>query len=405
MRTSVRILIAVLLIVRTAGAQIDYYFPPWSSSMKGLVDHFQVIVEAEVQEVFPVAQFRGGGPMYGDLLFRVTSVIKGPGDLRQFVVAVMGSNTGLTSFVGRKGILFLDAASAGRMAGLPERPVARYEMFWGASSFWIDGDKVTVNFPAALQWLRSLNGATAARTRNEIKAVLTPGVMVSGKVSSAIPAGSSAFRLPAGGRQAAPPVANLYLVGRGPEAPQSGASPFARVALDPPVNGQFEINVPPGSYELFAGLLDITGWGPAAPPGQALQGESFGRVSIDVHAGTSNVNIVVRPGIDLKGRIFVDGVPGTVPGLQISVQPDAVAAKLPAYQQVAQFRPSIEANGTFVFPSLPEARYRISASLAGQPNAAVDVLLNGRSIRADEIQIGTTASDPVEIVVRVETRN
>jgi hypothetical protein len=125
-------------------------------------------------------------------------------------------------------------------------------------------------------------------------------------------------------------------------------------------------NVPPGAYDLYASLPDNQSYGPQAPPGPGGAGRSFGRIPIDVgDADLTDVSITVRRGIDVDGRLVVDGRPVSFPNAHIVLQPDDSSIRIPVYQQVGRSEAQIAPDGSFHFSAVPEAAYRVQVILGG----------------------------------------
>jgi hypothetical protein len=171
-----------------------------------------------------------------------------------------------------------------------------------------------------------------------------------------------------------------------------------RPSMDAPANGRFEIpNVAPGSYELFASLPDATGWGPSAAPGTAQQPVGFGRTMFEARGNVTDVQVNVHPGVDLKGRVTLDGKPAAPAGLQIYVQPDSGAMMVLPYNFISRFQPAIGADGTFTFPALPEAEYAIRVGMNSPSTSALaEILLDGNSVKS-AVRIGAKSPGLVEI--------
>ncbi|HEX5000267.1 MAG TPA: carboxypeptidase-like regulatory domain-containing protein, partial [Terriglobia bacterium] len=135
--------------------------------------------------------------------------------------------------------------------------------------------------------------------------------------------------------------------------------------------GRFEIrNVLPGSYDLIASAAEGAARG------------FWGRTRVDV--GTVNlddVTIEVRPGVELRARLRIDGkemtrttepapAPGVsdvaapasppAPDIQLSLQP--AGAAMPGADRAANANVTVDPSGMFVFPSVPEGRYRFLAA-------------------------------------------
>jgi hypothetical protein len=107
--------------------------------------------------------------------------------------------------------------------------------------------------------------------------------------------------------------------------------------------------VPPGSYVLVAQQ-------PSTPQEPKT---IWGRTSLEVgDANLEHVEVVVSPGVDVNGRIRVEGK--TTPDLSKLVailepqEASSLASLIPDIDN-----PSIKADGTFVFKEVPEGSYRI----------------------------------------------
>jgi hypothetical protein len=139
-----------------------------------------------------------------------------------------------------------------------------------------------------------------------------------------------------------------------------------------PTSGKFEIrNVPPGTYDLIASLPDATGWGPQQPAGLATQPLGYGRTTVEVSGGREiqGISVNVHAGVDIKGRISVNGGNQNAQNVRVRLQPDDSASALGVYQQVSQYQPYVDENGSFSIPAVPEGRYRVEISYADGPVA------------------------------------
>jgi len=138
------------------------------------------------------------------------------------------------------------------------------------------------------------------------------------------------------------------------------------VFMGDPNLGKFEIrNVPPGVYDIFASFPDPTGFGTQAPPGQATQPMGYGRTTVEVRGrNVDGISLTIHAGVNIKGRITVDGGSESAQNVRLQLQPIDSAGRLPLYQQVGQFQPVVDENGNFTFPSIPEGKYRIQVTYA-----------------------------------------
>jgi hypothetical protein len=184
------------------------------------------------------------------------------------------------------------------------------------------------------------------------------GYRVSGQVLSTIPDATTA---------------TVTLLPRGGALQDRGSTSSTSISMGNPANGRFELsNILPGIYDVFASLPDNRGYG-----------ASFGRTTVAVNGGDmENVAVTVQRGVDVRGRVTIDG--GSSPSfnsVRISLQPMDNASALPVYQQVSRFQPTINPDGSFTIPSVPEATYRVVVSFA--PPAPSPVLSAANNRQAD----------------------
>jgi hypothetical protein len=209
--------------------------------------------------------------------------------------------------------------------------------------------------------------------------------------------------------------------------------------MDSPNNGHFEFkNILPGIYDLYASLPDSQGYGPAAPPGQAANPLGYGRTTVEVRGGDlDGVTITVHHGVDLHGRLTVDGIPASAPpNVRISLQPADSSSRLAEYNQVGQLQPAIGEDGTFTIPAVPEAHYRFQVQVTGANNPGAraggstgargrgappadpavppppegppvkanayvaDILMGGISVYDNGIDIGSSPPGQIEVILK-----
>jgi hypothetical protein len=242
------------------------------------------------------------------------------------------------------------------------------------------------------------------------------GMRISGKVINTLPPGD----VTGNSGQLRPSVASLTLIPI--NMPGLFSDPVSASAN--PDTGEFVFqNVLPGSYDLFARLPASAhgGWGGAAPPAYAQNPWAFGRTFVEVRSGQNieNLNVVVHTGVDVKGRLFVDGSPSAV-NVTISIHSDESMEKtsdIPMSNVVGnimRYRPTIERDGSFMFPLLPEGRYRLqvdldpptlaSRSQDSQSSLVVNSSLPPNSYVAD-IRQGTVSVYDTGIMVGNEQEN
>jgi hypothetical protein len=141
-------------------------------------------------------------------------------------------------------------------------------------------------------------------------------------------------------------------------------SATASVSMVAPDDGRFQlVNVPPGSYDLYASLPDPSGYGSSGSSGEPAQPVSYGRATIDVRGkDLDSVELVVRRGVDMKGQVVVDGKVATAP-LRLALQPDDSAAGMPVYNRAGNTPVSIQEDGSFLISAVPPATYRLQVRI------------------------------------------
>jgi hypothetical protein len=188
--------------------------------------------------------------------------------------------------------------------------------------------------------------------------------------------------------------------------------------------GTFEFkNVPPGTYDVIARISTARGggWGPQAPPATATGPWAVGRTSIDVqNADIDNLAVVVRTGVDIKGRILLDGNPIRA-NARITLQPalqnvnDGQMNSM--FNQIRQYAAPIADDGGFLFPLIPEGRYRVQVALnpaapargvvaTGTPAPALaantylaDIRQGGGSVYDNGLVVTNEPPNPIEVLL------
>jgi hypothetical protein len=242
---------------------------------------------------------------------------------------------------------------------------------------------------------------------------------ISGRVTSTLPAGSEVSAMNGATR---PPLAILTLLPRDETVLPDVMNPNITAKPD----GTFEIhNVTPGSYSVVARMPVSVGWGPQNAPDRATSPWAFGRAVVDVRDGNvESVSILVHQGIDIPGRVMVDGTaePAT---LRVSLQPDDYSPTYNAFfSTINDFAPPIDQSGAFLFPLMPEAKYRFQVAFGAAPPArqapgappaapvtpvvlppsayVADVLMGGASVYDSGVTIGGEAVGPIEVHVKTD---
>jgi hypothetical protein len=230
-----------------------------------------------------------------------------------------------------------------------------------------------------------------------------PGAKISGRVTHTLPAAPPAA--PRGGSR--PLIAVVGLAPR--DKPALPDMIGAGAGITASEDGTFEIlNVPPGSYDLFARLPVANGWGGLAPPERATTPLAIGRTSVEVRGGNvDGVTVVVHQGVDVKGRITIDGQPPASNSIRVSLAPDDSATRVGETQisnvfgQVAQYPARVEQDGSFTIPFIPEGHYRVQIAFTGQAanSYLADIRQGAATIFDNGLTVGREAVNPLEIVV------
>jgi hypothetical protein len=225
---------------------------------------------------------------------------------------------------------------------------------------------------------------------------------ISGRVSSMFP--PIAPRTGRGG-VAIPMTAILSIASREPDG-FSDIIGGATAGAD--AEGKFQFpNIPPGSYDLYARLPIDKGWGGLAPPERATNASAYGRAIVEVRGNDiDNVQVVVHQGMDVRGRITVDGVPKTAK-VFLNLTPDETLDRVgdsqtsSVYGQVTVYRPTIAADGTFAIPVVPEGHYRIAVQIH-EPGATyvADIRQGNFSVYDNGLQVGNAEVAPLEVEIK-----
>jgi hypothetical protein len=231
------------------------------------------------------------------------------------------------------------------------------------------------------------------------------GAKISGRVTNTLPPGPAP-----GGRGGSRPL--IAVVGPAPRDKSAlppdtigGGAGITANAED----GSFEIpNVPPGIYDLFARLPIAIGWGGLAPPERATTPMAFGKTTVEVSGGNvAGVTVLVHQGVDVKGRITVDGQPPAAGKVRISFFPDDSATRVNETQifnvfgQIAQYPPVIAQDGSFAIPVVPEGHYRFQVAISGPDNSYVaDIRQGDISVYDNGLTVGKEPVNPIEATIK-----
>jgi len=242
--------------------------------------------------------------------------------------------------------------------------------------------------------------------------ITVPAATIRGKVTSTFPA----VPLPGARGGIRQPVATVSIVARAGSLAASGFSMTTTAGPD----GSFEISgIASGVYDLIARLPATYGWANLNPPERALAAWAFGRTTVEVRgANADNVSIVVSPGVDVPGRVMVDGRPAS-PAMSLTLSPDYSVQLVSdeqtanSFGQIDRYKVNIDQDGSFKFPVLPEGRYRVHVSLEGTPGTKsepahsplprnaylADVRQNGVHVYDNGLTVTTQSANPLEVLI------
>jgi polysaccharide lyase family 4-like protein len=240
---------------------------------------------------------------------------------------------------------------------------------------------------------------------------------VSGRVTSSLPPGSEVSAI---NRQVRATAAQLSLLPR--DATMVPDLVTGNIVANQ--DGTFQIRgVLPGSYDLVARLPASVGWGPQNGPERATNPWALGKTAVEVGgADVDGVTVNVHQGVDVHGRVTVDGT-GEAAAVRVTMQPDDnVALYNNFFGTITNWAPFLEADGSFTLPLMPESHYRIRVGLisgptrAPMPNAqgqlpptpvplppnayVADVQQGGRSVYDEGLTVGSDPIGPVEVVIK-----
>jgi len=180
------------------------------------------------------------------------------------------------------------------------------------------------------------------------------------------------------------------------------------VTVTTDTEGKFQLpGVLPGVYDLYARMLSPTGWGGQGPPERATNPMAFGRAIVEVRGNDiDNLQIVVHQGVDVRGRVTVDGI-ARASKVFLNLVPDDTLDRVgdsptgSVYGQVAMYRPTIAADGTFTIPVVPEGHYRLAVQVHEPADSYVaDIRMNGASVYDNGLQVGAGELNPLEVDIR-----
>jgi hypothetical protein len=185
-------------------------------------------------------------------------------------------------------------------------------------------------------------------------------------------------------------------------SPDPSAGPLLQIARGGP-NGEFEISLPPGEWDIFP-VIPLRQASPppaSTPPLPVMYATGRARVRV-TDRNVENVVIAVGS-VDIKGRIVVAGgsleqLALAVP-LRITLLPrDNYPSPLVSHVRAAQ---SVKTSGEFTFAAVPPGRYVVQILPIPSGVYLADMRIGSNSIYDDGvITVGTEPLDPVELILR-----
>jgi hypothetical protein len=242
-------------------------------------------------------------------------------------------------------------------------------------------------------------------TGMHIRRQMAPVITISGQVINDLPKATEVTARRGAGDAT---VARIQIVPSNKNAiVDPSVSMFANAALTAPNSGRFEYRgaLAPGTYDLFADIDDPMGYGPAPSP----QKRSYGRARVTLDGGDlRGITIAVRRGVEVKGRVTLEGKAEGTAGMQVMLQPDDNSTRISVLSSTGRNQHAIAPDGSFAIPFVPSARYRFQlGTIRGTSDPLVftpltdsyiaDVLENGVSIYESGLSVGDQPPGRIEI--------
>jgi len=166
------------------------------------------------------------------------------------------------------------------------------------------------------------------------------------------------------------------------------------------------MNVLPGEYYLIGRLNQPVAAAAAGAAVQAANAQIFARMPLDVRDNVDGVRFVIPPPVDVKGSVVTGGPSVTrPPTLRLNLINQKAYAGFPAY---GRGQATVEANGTFLFPGVPEGDYILDALLpvgarGGGVIYVADILFGGTSVMDSGFHIDDKPPAPLQLVLNSGT--
>jgi hypothetical protein len=155
----------MLIVASTCSALVSAQISPIARDLNELWVKSDLVVEATLQRVYP----QEGSRTQIDLGFVATNVIKGPKDLKSFLVTVASGGGREDRSPGTSYILFLLPIRQARAKDLPNRELPRYESSQSLGPFKVVGESLRLTWKANA-FLEQFDGANRARFLAELGA-------------------------------------------------------------------------------------------------------------------------------------------------------------------------------------------------------------------------------------------
>jgi hypothetical protein len=140
----------------------------------------------------------------------------------------------------------------------------------------------------------------------------------------------------------------------------------------------------------------------AARGGVTFNGNAVVRGNDSTASSSENREGTLRSASDGTFTISLDVVLATTP-IQISLEPDDGARRLPAYRNVGRGLQAAVSSGAFVIPEVPGGRFRTRVDILELPDAYVaDIRQGGRSVYDAGITITERAPEPLEVRINTD---
>jgi len=179
------------------------------------------------------------------------------------------------------------------------------------------------------------------------------------------------------------------------------------VTLDGNGAASFQLaNVLPGEYYLIGRLNQPVALAGAGAAVQAANAPIFARMALDVRDNVDDVRFAIPPPVEVKGKVVL-GAPSVArpPTIRLNLINQTTYVSFPAY---GRGQATVEADGSFMFPGIPEGDYILDALLpvgarGGGGIYVADVLFGGTSVMDNGFHIDDKPPAPLQLVLNAGT--